>query len=161
MGKEYNLESSLKDDNIYASRTVKLENCNLIGFVEFTELLLGNHIKEVAGLLKTAVKPGMMDKDWEGFILMNLPVKKEEPMETVLVKVDKQFIFEKFTRDYVIPLNLTTTTLKTFCNEVSGYSKRASQREKERGIREAAELMVKKVPTLSMDDAINLIKSKA
>lgn len=159
-GEKYNLQSELNDKNIYRSRNIKLAECNLIGYIDFLDLLLGDHSREVSSILRISLRKEMLEKDWQGFVIVNLSVPKDEPNETVLVRIDKTIILEKFTRDFFIPLSMNTTTLKNFCTELGGYSKQASERAKQKNIRSAAEVLVQKIPTLSMEEAIEMIESK-
>lgn len=158
-GKVYDLSTPLNDENITITGKGQLADKLNVGYITLEDLILSDDRVPLNFLLKNGLFPEMLNKDWQHIYGVGLSNKGEDKNKILLVVLDRTFLLEKFAREWVLPLGLTTTMITTLSKEVKEYASNAHKREKERKNRELARLIVAQNPGTSMEDALNALKA--
>ncbi len=156
-GKTYDLTTPLNDENITVPGKGALEDKFNIGYITLEELLLSNERVPINFLMKIGIIPEMLGKDWSHIYGIGLSNKSEDKNKLMMVVLNRNFLLERFTRDWVLPLGLTSTMITTLSKEVKSYAETASQREKERKDMVLAKMIVKQNPGTNLEDAIKAL----
>ncbi len=158
-GKEYDLNSSIKDSNITITGKIKPGEANVIGYITFKRLLELDEKVHTGNILKCGITPDMLDKKWEHLFAVKVEGGENIPNKTMLVICDHDLLLEKITRMLVLPLNLDSAKMTVLAKEINAYSKTVVEREKDKNLAQMAKQLAG-MESISFDVALDRLKGK-
>lgn len=153
---EYTLEILPPKELIIGNQPLVKEGQDFIGYLDFDDILLSNTKQCNIGMLwKFPLESSLVDSKLERFAPLHWG--KFSDNKKVAVRVGESYVFEKLTREFVLPLGQTQAQYNTFCKKLYNYSQAVETRKKEAELRSLASQLAS-LKGCTLEEAMALIK---